>query len=134
HRRGIFRLEVAPRDGIGKSEPSRRRDGRRVVDRVDLVLARQAVGDNVELQLPHCAEEQRIVPAALEHLDRTLLAELAQSFLQLLGLEWIARPRGPEQLRREIWYALVAEGLAFCQRMPDLQPAAVVVCGDVAGT
>ena len=85
------------------------------------------------MELSHGAKQQRVVPAALEHLDRAFFPELSQSFLQLLRLEWIARPRDAKQLGREVGHAFVAKRLAFGERIADLQLAMIVNTDDVAG-
>src|SRR6185437_13554346 len=126
-RRRVLLFEAAPRRFIGISEPARGRNRGRVVDGVDLVLAGQAVGDDLELQLADGAQQQGVAVHALEHLDRALLAELLQAFLQLLRLERIARPRDAEELRGEVRNALEAERFALGQRVTDLQQPVIVM-------
>jgi hypothetical protein len=58
-----------------------------VVEGVDLVLGREALGDDLELQHADGAEQQVVVDDGLEHLDGAFLAQLLQALLQLLGLE-----------------------------------------------
>ena len=107
-RRRVVALEVAAHLLVGIREPARGRDARVVVDRVDLVLAREARGDDLELQLADRAQQQRVADHALEHLDRAFLAELLQALRELLRLERVARARDAEQLGREVRDALVA--------------------------
>src|SRR6185503_215344 len=70
---------------------------------------------------------------AFEYLDRALLPELLQAFLQLLRLERIARPRDAEKLRGEVRNSLEAQGLALGQRVANLQQPVIVDADDVAG-
>ena len=122
------------RDGVvGEGEPARGGDVRGLVDRVDLVFGREALGDDLELQLADGTEHQRVRRRRLEHLDRAFLAQLLQALLQLLGLERVARARDAEEFRREIGDALERQRLAFGQRVADLQLAVVVDADDVAG-
>ena len=67
---------------VREREPARRRDRRRLVDRVDLVLGREAVRDDLELQRADRAEQQRVAGLGREHLDRAFLAELLQPLLR----------------------------------------------------
>ena len=46
----LLALEVPPCRVVGKRQPARRRDVRRLVDRVDLVFAREALRDDLELR------------------------------------------------------------------------------------
>ena len=129
----LLALEVAPCRLVGKREPARGRDVGVVVDRVDLVLGREAVRDDLELQRADGAQQQRVARRRLEHLDRAFLAQLLQALGELLRLERIARARDAEELGREVRDALEGERLAFGQRVADLQLAVVVDADDVAG-
>ena len=51
-------FEIALHGSVGKGEPARGINVRRVVDRVDLVFALQALSDDFELQRAHCPQQQ----------------------------------------------------------------------------
>ena len=93
HMLGLLLLEIAPRGVIRKREPARGMDAGLVVQRVHLVFALQPLRHHLELQLPDGAEERVTADELLEFLDRALLAEFAQTLLQLLGLDRVARAR-----------------------------------------
>src|SRR5947208_3378456 len=75
-RRALHALELLAHRVVGKRQPPGGGDARRFEDGVGLVLAREPIGDHLELQLAHRAEQQRVVVHLLEHLDRAFLAEL----------------------------------------------------------
>ena len=56
----LLALEVAARVLVGKREPARGRDVGGVVDRVDLVLGREPMRDDLELQRADGAQQQRV--------------------------------------------------------------------------
>src|SRR5206468_3283795 len=63
----LLALEIAARVLVGISEPARGGDVRRVIERIDLVLGREAMGDDLELQLADGAEQQRVRVGRLEN-------------------------------------------------------------------
>src|SRR5205814_10507066 len=99
----------------------------------DLVFASQTVRDHLELQLSDRAEQQRVVPCAFEDLDRPFLAQLLETFLELLGLERIARSGDAEELRGEVGNALERQRLPLGQCVADLQLAVIVNADEVTG-
>src|SRR5947208_11191551 len=121
-----FLFEFSSSRVVRIGEPTGSRHARRIVNGIDAVFARESIRDDFELQLADRAQQQRVADIRLEHLDRAFFAELAQSLLQLLCLEWVARPRDREELRCEIGNALEVERFTFGQRVTDLQLAVIV--------
>src|SRR5436309_9762275 len=132
-RRCALLLELSSRRLVRIGEPAGGGNACRIVDGIDTVFARESIRDDFELQLPNGAEQQRVADIRFEYLYRAFLAELAQSFLQLLCFERIPRTRNREELRREIRNALEVKRFAFGQRVADLQLAVIVNADDVAG-
>ncbi len=77
-------LEVGKHFRIFTLDPSRRGHVNGVELALDLVFIAQSVGDHVELQRSHGAEDQIIAAQWSEQLRGALLAKLRQSFLQCL--------------------------------------------------
>mmetsp|Transcript_26231 Transcript_26231/g.62007 ORF Transcript_26231/g.62007 Transcript_26231/m.62007 type:complete len:1071 (-) Transcript_26231:600-3812(-) len=100
---------------------------------LDAVLVLQPVGHHLELQLAHRAQQQHAAGLGAEDLDRALLAELAQTLAQLLGLERVGHLHRAEHFRRKEGQAGVLQGLALGDGVAELQHAVVGDADDVAG-
>src|SRR5439155_18620051 len=126
-------LEVHRLEGISL-DPARHRERRALEDDFHAVFAVQAVGEDLELERAHRAEDRVLLSLApaLEDLDRALLGELVHPLLELLALHRVLHPYAREVLGREARDSLVADRLAGAERVADAKPAGVEEADHVA--
>ena len=79
-----------------------------------VILVLQAVLDYLELQLSHRTDNLAVVELVDEHLCHTLVHELVDAFVELLGLHRIIVLDIFEHLRREGGQTAEMELFTFC--------------------
>ena len=129
--RPLLALEILAGGVVREGEPAGRRDVGAFVDRVDLVLRGEALGDDFKLQLSDRTEKD-VPELPGEDLNGALFAEFLQALLKLLGLEGVLAAGRAEEFRREVRNARKEHALAFGERVTDVQLSVVVDPDDVA--
>ena len=104
----------------------------RLVAGFHLVLVFKAVRHHVKLELAHRPHHQVTAVDRGKHLGGTLLGQLLQALLQLLGLHRISQANAAKQLRGEVRDAGELQILALGERIAYLDSAVVVQADDVA--
>ena len=113
--------------------PARGIDVDILVDRLDLVLIAQAVGDHFVLQHTHRTHHDIVIAAGEKNLGRALLGQLLQALLQLLGLQGVTEADTAKQLRRKVGHTGILECLALTEGIANLDGAVVVQTDNIAG-
>ena len=111
--------------------PARGVDIHRFVNRLDLILVLQAIGDHIELKLAHRAHNQVRGVHQRKHLRGALLRELLQTLLKLLGLHGITQANAAKQFRRKVRDTGETEGFTVGKGVADLNRAVVVQADDI---
>ena len=97
-----------------------------------VILILQTILDDLKLQLAYGADNLAVVELVDEQLGHTLVHQLVDTLLQLLGLHGVVVLNILKQLRREGWQSAEVKLFTLSQRVANLEDAIIGQTYDIA--